>query len=69
MDACGARPDPPLLASGRAEQRLEIPAWRSPRGGGGGGTASGCPTPRATATRDGPAPPKGLGAWGLAGSR
>lgn len=26
MDACGARPDPPLLARGRAEQRLEIPA-------------------------------------------
>jgi hypothetical protein len=48
MDACGARPDPPLLARGRAGQRLEITAWRSPRTGG---TARVCPAPGAAKAR------------------
>lgn len=57
MDACGARPDPPLLARGPAEPRLEIAAWRSSGGGGGSGsTVRGCPTPRAVETRDEPRP-------------
>lgn len=63
MDACGKRPDPPLLACRRAEQRLKILALRSH--GSGGGSARGCPAPRAAATREDPTPLKAseLGVW------
>lgn len=74
MDACGARPDPPLLAGGPGEQRWEIPARRPHRGCDSGGRAArGCPAPRAAATRQGPTPrrasapgvrlPPGRGLW------
>lgn len=57
MDACGKRPDPPLLACRRAEQRLKILALRS-HGGSGGSSARGCPAPTAAATREDPTPLK-----------